>query len=253
MCHSEIILEICAADMESVRAAAAAGAHRIELCSALAEGGVTPSAGFIAEARKICGDMALMVLIRPRGGDFVYSREELECMLGDIELCVRLGADGVVIGALTPEGDIDKEACRRMVSAAGGMSVTFHRAFDMARDPVQALEDVIALGCDRILTSGQAPSAQEGASMLRQLREQAAGRVWIMAGAGVKSSNLVELLRDANPDEVHASASVIRKSAMRFRRDDVKMGAPDADEFSRKTTDEAEVRALVKILGMYRR
>lgn len=243
-----IKLEICAADIESVRVAEAAGAQRVELCSALSEGGVTPSAGFIAEARKSRG-LGLMVLIRPRGGDFVYTPEEVDCMVADIAACALLGADGVVIGALTPDGDIDMEACRRMVAAAGSMSVTFHRAFDMARDPVRALEDTIALGCERILTSGQAPSAPEGAATLRRLHELAAGRIRIMAGAGVKSSNLPTLIRDAQPDEIHASAGSMKASAMRFRRADVKMGAPDADEFARKSSDEAEVRALVDILA----
>lgn len=246
--NPKINLEICAADIESVRAAEAAGAQRVELCSALAEGGVTPSAGFIAEARK-SRDLGLMVLIRPRGGDFVYSPEEVDCMVADIATCALLGADGVVIGALTPDGEVDMPGCRRMIAAAGSMSVTFHRAFDMTRDPARALEDIITLGCDRILTSGQALSAPEGAPMLRRLRELAAGRIRIMAGAGVKSTNLAALLRDAHPDEVHASASAMKASAMRFRRTDVKMGAPDSDEFARKSTDEAEVRALVGIIA----
>lgn len=247
MTNQHIPLEICAADIASVRAAAAAGADRVELCSALTEGGVTPSAGFIAEARK-SRNLGLMVLIRPRGGDFVYSPEEVDCMVADIATCALLGADGVVIGALTPDGDIDMKACRRMVEAARGMSITFHRAFDMVRDPHSALEQIIELGCHRVLTSGQAPSAPLGASLLHELHSRAAGRIRIMAGAGVKSSNLAALLAEAQPDEVHASAGTAVASQMRFRRNDVKMGAADADEFSRRSSDEAEIRKLVAIL-----
>ncbi len=247
----DVKLEICAADLDSVRSAVLGGAQRVELCSALAEGGVTPSAGFISEARKIGREIELMVLIRPRGGDFVYSDYEIDCMVNDIELCARLGADGVVIGALTRDGDVDTAACRRMVKAAGDMSITFHRAFDMVRDPYMALEELIDLGCDRVLTSGQAPSAHEGAELLRCIHERARGRILIMAGAGVNSSNLKSLLMASDCDEVHASASVIKESTMKFRRGDVKMGARNADEFARKTTDVDEVRAMSNILKMH--
>lgn len=239
------ILEVCAGDIDSVYAAAEGGASRVELCSALGEGGVTPSAGFIREARKVKG-LGLNVLIRPRGGDFVYTPQEVDCMVADIEQCRREGADAVVIGALTPEGDIDMDACRRMVDAAKGMSVTFHRAFDMCRDARKGLEDIIALGCDRILTSGQAPSAAQGVEMLAELHRLAAGRIVIMAGAGVNASNAGKILREGLADELHASARAKVESKVTNRRDDVKMGTPDSDEYSRLSTSSEIVKEILK-------
>ena len=175
------VLEVCAGDIESVYAASAGGAARVELCSALGEGGVTPSVGFIRQALRVPG-LKVHVLIRPRGGDFLYTAEEVDAMVEDIRVCREAGADGVVIGALTPTGDIDIPACRRMIDAAEGMSVTFHRAFDLCRNPDEALNAIIELGCDRILTSGQAASAHEGIGMLRQLSERAGSGVIILAG-----------------------------------------------------------------------
>ena len=140
------ILEVCAGSVQSVIAARDGGAARVELCSALEIGGITPSIGLIAEARKIEG-IALNVLIRPRGGDFLYNESEIKCMEQDIATAQQLGANGVVIGALTPQGDIDMDCCRRLIAKAGDMSITFHRAFDMCREPHKALEDIISLGC----------------------------------------------------------------------------------------------------------
>ncbi|WP_435052599.1 copper homeostasis protein CutC, partial [Paramuribaculum intestinale] len=152
------LLEVCAGDIESVYAASRGGAQRVELCSALADGGITPSTGFIRQAVRVPG-MKVHVLIRPRGGDFLYTPEEVASMTDDIVAAREAGAHGVVIGALTPDGDIDMDACRHMMEAAAGMNVTFHRAFDLCRDPFEALDDIIALGCNRLLTSGQAASA----------------------------------------------------------------------------------------------
>ena len=172
------ILEICAGSVESAIAARNGGAKRIELCAALEVGGVTPSAGVIAEARKVEG-ITLNVIIRPRGGYFLYNEYETACMEQDIRTCKQLGVDGVVIGALTAEGDIDTTICRRLIAAADGMSITFHRAFDMCRDAKKALKDLIALGCHRVLTSGQASTALEGIALLKELVEQANGRIII--------------------------------------------------------------------------
>ena len=175
------ILEICAGSVESAIAARDGGAQRIELCAALEIGGVTPSAGLIAEARKVEG-LVLNVIIRPRGGDFLYDDYEIACMEEDIRTCKSLGVDGVVIGALTANGDIDTATCKRLIKVADGMSVTFHRAFDMCRNPQKALEELIALGCHRVLTSGQAPTAEAGIELLSKLVEQANGRIIIMPG-----------------------------------------------------------------------
>lgn len=238
------ILEICAGSVESAIAARDGGAKRIELCTALEIGGVTPSAGLIAEARKIDG-LVLNVIIRPRGGDFLYNEYEIACMLQDIRTCKELGADGVVIGALTADGDIDTAVCKRLIAAADGMSVTFHRAFDMCRNPQKALEELIALGCHRVLTSGQAATAQAGIPLLKELVEQAAGRIIIMPGCGVSSANAAAILQATGAIEIHASARKSVGSGMQFRHSGVSMGNPDSDEFARKETDVNEVKAIV--------
>lgn len=237
-------LEICAGSVESAIAARDGGAQRIELCAALEVGGVTPSAGVIAQTRKVEG-LVLNVIIRPRGGDFLYNEHEIACMEQDIHTCRQLGADGVVIGALTAEGDIDTAVCRRLIAAADGMSVTFHRAFDMCRDAKKALEELIALGCDRVLTSGQAATAQAGIPLLKELVEKAAGRIIIMPGCGVSSTNAAAILQATGATEIHASARRSVGSGMQFRHSGVSMGNPDSDEYARKETDVNEVKAIV--------
>ena len=238
------ILEICAGSVESAIAARDGGAQRIELCAALEVGGVTPSAGLIAQARKIEG-LTLNVIIRPRGGDFLYNEYEAACMEHDIRTCKQLGVDGVVIGALTADGDIDTTLCKRLIEAAEGMSITFHRAFDMCRDPRKALEELIEMGCDRVLTSGQASTAQAGVTLLRELVEQANGRIIIMPGCGVNSNNAAAILQATGAQEIHASARKSVGSGMLFRHSGVSMGNPDSDEYARKETDINEVRAII--------
>ena len=238
------ILEICAGSVESAIAARDGGAQRIELCAALEVGGVTPSAGMIAEARKVEG-LILNVIIRPRGGDFLYNEYEVACMEQDIRTCKQLGVDGVVIGALTADGDIDTAVCKRLIAAADGMSVTFHRAFDMCRNPRKALEELIDLGCNRVLTSGQAATAQAGIPLLKELVEQAAGRIIIMPGCGVSSANAAAILQATGATEIHASARKSVGSGMLFRHSGVSMGNPDCDEYARKETCVDEVRAIV--------
>lgn len=209
-------LEICCADLQSLRAAIAGGAHRVELCQALGLDGLTPSAGMIETA--VNSGIAVHVLIRPREGNFVYSEDEVDCMLRDIRMARQLGAQGVVIGALTPDGDIDLSACRQMIEAAGeGMHVTFHRAFDVCRHPQEALMKVYALGCDRLLTSGQAPSAEEGIGLLKELvaetkqfepREECGVRgsvLHIMPGAGVSPLNAARIIKETGATEIHGS------------------------------------------------
>lgn len=238
------ILEICAGSVASAIAARDGGAQRIELCAALEVGGVTPSAGLIAEARKVEG-LVLNVIIRPRGGDFLYDSHEIACMEEDIRTCRRIGVDGVVIGALTAEGDIDTATCKRLINAADGMSITFHRAFDMCRNPQKALEELIALGCHRVLTSGQAPTAEAGTALLGELVEQADGRIIIMPGCGVNSNNAARILQATGANEIHASARKSVGSGMIYRNSSVSMGNSDSDEYARKETDVNEVRAIV--------
>ena len=238
------ILEICAGSVASAVAARDGGAQRIELCAALEVGGVTPSAGLIAEARKVEG-LVLNVIIRPRGGDFLYDDYEIACMEEDIRTCKSLGVDGVVIGALTANGDIDTATCKRLIKVADGMSVTFHRAFDMCRNPQKALEELIALGCHRVLTSGQAPTAEAGIELLSKLVEQADGRIIIMPGCGVNSNNAAYILKTTGANEIHASARKSVGSGMIYRNNSVSMGNNDSDEYARKETNANEVRAII--------
>lgn len=240
------ILEICAGDIDSVRAAARGGAQRVELCSALALGGLTPSLGFINEAVKVDG-VRVHVLIRPREGDFVYTPAEVAVMLSDIDAAARAGAHGVVIGALRPDGSIDLDSCQAMVNRAKahGLSVTFHRAFDRVAEPLTALNQIIALGCDYLLTSGCAPTAWEGVEMLRQLHTEAANRITIIAAAGVNSANAAEILRRSGCTQIHASARAAVPSRMHFSRAGVAMGATD-NEANRLTTNQEEVSKIIQ-------
>lgn len=242
------ILEICAGSVESAVAARDGGAQRIELCAALEVGGVTPSAGLIAEARKVEG-LTLNVIIRPRGGDFLYNEYEAACMEQDIRTCKQLGVDGVVIGALTADGDIDTVLCKRLIAAAKGMSITFHRAFDMCRDPKKALEELIAMGCDRVLTSGQAATAEAGIPLLKELVQQAGRRIIIMPGCGVNSNNAAAILSATGATEIHASARKSVGSGMKFRHSGVSMGNAENDEYARKETCKNEVKKIVESIA----
>lgn len=241
------MLEICCGDIESVIAAAKGGADRVELCSALSEGGLTPSIGLIKAAVNIPG-IRVHVLIRPRNGDFLYNDTERDIMISDIEAARKAGAHGVVIGALTPDGDIDIDTCSSLINAADGMDVTFHRAFDVCRNPEEALETIIKLGCTRILTSGQMPSAIEGTATLRRLNELASGRIILLAGAGVSSGNAKDIIIQTGISELHASARSTVSSAMRFRNSQVSMGNKDSDEYSRLITDADIVKQLSEIV-----
>lgn len=201
--NSQPILEVCCADLQSVRAAKEGGAHRVELCQALGLDGLTPSAGMIASAVDM--GIPVQVLIRPREGDFFYGKDEVLCMQRDIHVAKRLGANGVVIGALKSDGSIDEETVRRLVGEAEGLSITFHRAFDVCAQPLEALEQIISLGCHRLLTSGQAPTAEQGIPLLKKLVEQSSGRIIIMPGAGVNPQNARRILSDTGACEIHGS------------------------------------------------
>ena len=198
-----MILEVCCADLQSVRAAKEGGTHRIELCQALEVDGLTPSEAMMESA--IGMGIPVQVLIRPREGNFVYNEDEVQTMLKDIRLAKRLGANGVVIGALRPDGSIDEETVRRLVDEAEGLSITFHRAFDVCAKPLEALEQIISLGCHRLLTSGQAPTAEQGIPLLKKLVEQASGRIIIMPGSGVNPQNAHRILAETGAHEIHGS------------------------------------------------
>lgn len=210
------LLEIACGSIESALAAQDGGADRVELFQDLAGGGTTPSAGTLHVARDRL-QIPLFVLIRPRTGDFVFSEAETAVMLADIAHARRLGCDGVVIGALDEEARVDQTLCAMLVAAAGPLQVTFHRAFDAVRDQAEALETVVGLGCQRILSSGARTSALEGAEVLGALRRQAAGRIELLAGAGISADTVAALVQRSGCREVHASATQQRHSPMRWR------------------------------------
>ena len=235
--QSSPIIEVCVDTVESAIAAQRGGADRVELCASLLEGGLTPSAGAIEMARQSL-NIAIQVMIRPRGGDFLYSHVDFETMKRDLEVAKRLGADGVVFGILTAEGEIDKERIRELIERARPLNLTFHRAFDMTRDPYQAMEDLIELGVDRVLTSGQAASAAEGVSLIRNLVEIARGRIVIMAGGGLNETNIREVVAGSGVSELHFSGRSGSESAMHYRNPSVQLGsAQQLSEYLRLTAD----------------
>jgi len=199
------LLEVCCGNLDSVHAAVKGGAPRIELCSALELDGLTPAWEDLRTARSRYPNLTIHVLIRPRPGDFCYSPAELQQMSADIKIALALGADGIVIGCLTPSGDVDVPAMQ--VLMADARHVTFHRAFDVCRQPFDALETIIGLGCTRLLTSGQAPTVAEGTDMVRALRERADGRIGLLPGCGVTPRNARRILELTGCTEIHASAS----------------------------------------------
>jgi len=242
------LLEIVAYSYASAKAAAMGGADRIELCENTAEGGTTPSLGTIEAVRKIDG-VKLHVMIRPRGGDFLYDKDEFSIMLRDTEIAKKAGADGVVIGILKSDATVDVERCRQLVGAAGSMNVTFHRAFDWASRPLEALEDIVQTGCNRILTSGQKPNVLAGAQRIAELVKASQGRLSIMAGGGVNESNVSEIIRLTGVTEVHGSMRGVQHTRMEIRPPDVSLGAPpDWPADAIPVADTARVRAVRKAL-----
>ena len=224
------LFEVCANSVESCLAAQAGGANRVELCAGIPEGGTTPSFGDIATAREVLKETRLHVIIRPRGGDFLYSPLEQRIMLQDVENARRLGADGVVFGCLT-------------------MSVTFHRAFDVCRRPLQALEEIVALGCNRILTSGQQPTAEQGIPLLRELQEKAGERIILLAGCGVNEKNIARIARETGIHEFHFSAREEVVSGMQYRNEAVSMGGTvHISEYARPVTTARRVADTIAAL-----
>lgn len=244
-----VLVEACVATVASALAAESAGAGRLELCGDLVEGGITPSLGMLARVRERV-TLPIHVLIRPRGGDFLFDGDESEVMLRDISTARTAGADGVVIGALDREGRIDTGLTRRLAGAARPMAMTFHRAFDLARDPGEALDTLIGLGIERLLTSGQAQSALRGAATIAALVRQAGGRITIMAGGGINEANAARVVNETGVTEIHVGATGFLESAMEFRRDHVFMGKPyQPDEYRRVETDAERVREIIRRLS----
>ncbi|MBR0574245.1 MULTISPECIES: copper homeostasis protein CutC [Pasteurellaceae] len=214
--------ELCIDNIQSIQTASQSKVDRVELCSALAVGGLTPSYGLIKQALHF-NNLSHHVMIRPRAGDFVFNQAEIEIMINDILIAKELGVDGVVIGALTDNHDIDTQICEKLIDTAQGMEITFHRAFDLCRDPKTALAQIIDLGCTRLLTSGLKKTAWLGKENIAQLVQQSNGRIQIMAGAGVTSENALEIVKATGIENIHFSAKKVQQN--KTPQTDVAMGS----------------------------
>ncbi len=246
---NDLIFEVCVDSVESAVAAERGGADRVELCDNLLEGGTTPSGGAVETARALLS-LELHVMIRPRGGDFCYSPVELDVMRRDVELAKRLGADGVVFGLLTEDAAVDLERTRALVELARPLSVTFHRAFDMAREPFQALEDLVALGVDRVLTSGQEASVVEGLDLVAELVRRAGNRIVVMPGGGLREHNIAKVVAATGARELHVTGFATVESSMRYRNERVFMGGTlRPPEYQRAVTDAAKIERLRRAAG----
>lgn len=243
--------EVCANSVESCIAAERAGANRVELCMGIPEGGTTPSYGEIKMAREVLKRTHLHVIIRNRGGDFLYSPEELQRMTYDIDMCRELGVDGVVFGCLTADGRIDHNANKTLMAHTGTMNVTFHRAFDRCSHPEQAIDEIFELGFNRILTSGQQPTAAQGIPLLRRLKELSAGKIDIMAGCGVNEENIAKIQKETKITSFHFSAREPQPSKMKFFNNNVYMGNNDVCEDIIMVSSERRIRETMKALIIY--
>jgi len=242
--RNKYLVEIATSDFNTTAAAVEGGAQRIELCANLAEGGVTPSQGTIRQCREKL-QILLYPIIRPRGGDFLYTNDEFRIMLQDVQFCKQLGCDGVVIGLLNEDGSIDIKRTSALVEAAYPLGVTFHRAFDRCRDPFEALEQLISIGCERILTSGQKPSAPDAIELIASLNKAADDRIIIMPGSGVRKENVKALADKTGCVEFHSSLRGKTKSKMQFIHPAF---ASSEESYSNNYIDAAEVKAFIEAL-----
>ena len=245
------VFEICIDSVAGVKAAVEAGAARVELCAALIEGGLTPSAGMIGRAVAVAdGRLKVHVIIRPRGGDFLYNEDEFAAMRGDIDAAKAAGAAGVVIGLLDAEARIDEARTAALIAAARPLSVTFHRAFDVSRDPFASLDALIRLGADRLLTSGQEPGVVEGAPLIRRLISHAEGRIVVMPGGDITPRNAARIAADTGAEEFHFAAFASEPSGMAWRNEAVFMGgALRPPEYDRAATTAGAIRAVTAAFG----
>jgi copper homeostasis protein len=240
---NKILLEVCTDSVSNALTAQSAGAQRIEFCVNLSEGGVTPSPAQIQIARQLL-DIKLYVLVRPRGGDFLYDDTEFETMKSDIHFCGKTGCDGVVVGMLNADGTVDKERNRELIQIAQyyEMGVTFHRAFDRSNDLFIALEDIIDLGCERILTSGGYDTALEGADVIRKLIETANRRIIVMPGCGVTPQNAGELIRKTGLEELHGTFRSYYPGKMQYKN--TKLSRPE-EEYGLWLTDAGKIKSVL--------
>lgn len=241
-----IKMEVCCYNLESAVIAGDCGADRIELCDNSYQGGTTPSFGTIKTALSEV-PVGVSVMIRPRGGDFLYSQREIGSMLHDIALVKDLGAEGVVFGCLRPDGYLDTTAMSELIRAAKPLKITLHRAFDLTKDPIRSLQEAISLGVDRILTSGQCQSAGEGMALIKELVNKAASEVAIMPGAGINEQNLKEVLNYTNTREFHVSAKEWRTSLMEYRTPSISMGQRGLDEYGWEVASTQRVKKFRSI------
>ena len=242
-----LLIEVCVDSVESAVAAELGGAARVELCDDLLEGGTTPSTGMIEVIRERVA-IGLHVLIRPRGGDFCYSDFEFEVMQRDIAAARRLGIDGVVLGLLHPDGSVDEPRNRLLVEAARPLGVTFHRAFDITRDPAESLESLLRIGVGRVLTSGMARTALEGIPIIASLIRQAAGRIAVLAGCGINEGNVRRIVTETGVGEIHLTAAEPREGRIRYRNDSVSfLKAFPPDEYLRSVTDAERIKRIAKL------
>lgn len=242
------LVEICVDSLESASNAQEAGAARVELCTALSVGGLTPSLGLLTAVRSNT-DIQVNVIIRPRGGDFLYSDSEFSIMRRDVEIAGEAGADGIVTGILLSDGSIDIDRTALLAEYASPMSLTFHRAFDMCRDPDKGLDDIIFTGAKRILTSGQARKAVEGVPLIRRLVNAAGDRIVIMPGSGIDEYNIAVLANSTGAREFHLSGRHSTDSKMTYRRKSISMGGNQPEsEYTLKIADIERIRSVIKIL-----
>lgn len=242
-------MEVCVDSVRSAKSAIEGGADRLEVCSCLAAGGLTPSLGLLKVIRSINPDIPLMVMIRPRPGDFIYSDLDILQMKEEID-CIRAEglADGFVTGALTKDGCVDEANCLILMKACGSLPVTFHRAFDLTTDAVQSLETIFELGFSRILTSGQSKNAKTGIEILKVLVQRAQDRIIIMAGCGINDKNVETILRETKVKEIHSSASKQVQSVMEVAHETVSLGKSSGDDFAWKECDDKVVMAMISII-----
>ncbi len=245
-----MIIEIVVYNIESALKAQEGGADRIELCDNPGEGGTTPSVGIVEVVRRNV-TMDVFVMLRPRGGDFCYSNDEFHSMKRDLIQFQKLSVDGFVLGILNPDGTIDKKRCKELIDKAKPLKVTCHRAFDMTRDPMEALEDCIEVGFDRILTAGQQTNASLGADLISELIKKARGRIKIMPGSGVNENTVVDVVMKTGATEIHFSAVTFQNSPMVFRNQNIAgMGSDEGAEFKLRTVDPEKVRIIRRLAEM---
>lgn len=233
-------MEVCCYNLESALTAQQAGADRVELCADRYQGGTTPSYGMMEVVRKAL-NIPVFVMIRPRGGDFLYSGQEVQVMMHDVQMAKELKMDGVVLGVLQGNGQVDVKVMKKLINLARPLEVTFHRAFDLTPDPIKSLQDLISLGVNRVLTSGQHNSAFDGRHVIRKLTDRTDGQISIMPGAGINEENIAELLKYTGVREFHVSASGSRPSRMKYRKQGVLMGTAES-EYSVEMADGGRIK-----------